>query len=220
MHNCGDTEILHIPASLEDYLQAQGHDLIQIVKNAYRLDDKLPPPSPTGGQERKFFGLRPGVKVEDLETKKVGYISTGEGPQTTFRAISDEDPSQIINIAYEDVCLLPESTYGRWYLGGPMAGYDGHNYEQFHSKTHFLRDLGFEIVSPAELHPDAPAFFANPELTEAERRAKRAACLQQDLIQLAGCRGIVLLQGWEHSKGTRLEFVAAVELGLDIMITW
>lgn len=218
MNNCGDTEILHIPASLEDYLHAQGHDLLKIVKNAYRLDVLLPPNAPNAGEYPESFFLRPGIKIKDRDTGEAGYFV--EGYEFNVKAISEADPKKFINIPYGAITMCPYTTSGRWYLAGPMAGYDGHNFEQFGKMADLLRCMGFEIVSPAELNPEAPDFFATPGLSDEAVRAKRIECLRRDLEQLHGCRGIVLLHGWEHSKGARLEFINAVELGLDIMITW
>lgn len=75
------------------------------------------------------------------------------------------------------------------------------NFERFHAEARRLIALGHEPVNPLDLHP-APG---GVEWVDAMR---------VDLGALVGCDGISLLEGWEESRGARLEVHVARELGL------
>jgi len=98
------------------------------------------------------------------------------------------------------------------YLAGPMTGITDkhgnstHNYPAFHAAAADLRARGHTVVSPAELHPHA---VTNPQTWEDYMRA--------DLRALLGTDAVVVLPGWEHSKGARLEVTIAKTLG---MLVW
>lgn len=85
------------------------------------------------------------------------------------------------------------------YIAGPMTGYADLNYPVFHSVAERLRAMGFEVVSPAELNPIETPY----------REA-----MVKDILALIKCDHIVMLEGWEQSKGASLENHIAVVLGI------
>ena len=88
------------------------------------------------------------------------------------------------------------------YIAGPMTGYPELNYPLFHSTAERLRKMGFEVISPAELNP----------LTETYCNA-----MKKDICALIECDHILLLDGWEKSKGASLEKHIADVLGLTVI---
>lgn len=66
-----------------------------------------------------------------------------------------------------------------------------------------LRANGWDVLNPAELHPP------DPDVPWSE-------FLRADLKALLGCSSLLLLPGWEQSRGARLEFVVAHSLEFDI----
>lgn len=94
------------------------------------------------------------------------------------------------------------------YLAGPMSGYPGHNYETFAWVTRLLRRQGWDIISPAEVNPGQE----NAEFSEGLFRE----CMQKDIHALTDCDAIILLPGWEHSRGAHIEFDLAKRLGHEI----
>lgn len=88
------------------------------------------------------------------------------------------------------------------YIAGPMTGYPELNYPAFHSTAERLRACGFEVVSPAELNP----------ITEGYREAMR-----KDILALVDCDHILMLDGWEQSKGASLEHHIATVLGIPLI---
>lgn len=90
----------------------------------------------------------------------------------------------------------------RIYIAGPMSGYENHNFPAFAAKAAVLRDMGFDVVSPAEINPDTKMAWAD--------------CMRADIKALVSCDAIALLHGWENSKGAKLEHHIAERLELKV----
>lgn len=86
------------------------------------------------------------------------------------------------------------------YIAGPMTGYPELNYPAFEMAAKKLRSMGFEVVSPAELNL----------IDESYLRAMR-----KDILALVDCDHIVMLDGWEKSKGATLEHHIATVLEIE-----
>lgn len=91
---------------------------------------------------------------------------------------------------------------GRVYLAGPMTGLPDFNFPAFHAEATILRYQGLTVINPAE-HGIV-------------KGAEWADYLRHDIAGLVSCERIHLLQGWEKSKGARLEFQIATELGMAV----
>jgi len=122
-----------------------------------------------------------------------------------------------------DKLTLPSfsAVRGRYYLAGPMTGLPDNNYPAFHEAARKLRDLGFEIVSPAEINYDAPKQYKDIEESgmfdddkAAARLALRTKCLRKDLAGLITCHGIISLPGSVSSPGVEFEYTVAKGLNM------
>ena len=106
------------------------------------------------------------------------------------------------------------------YLSGPMTGLPEYNYPAFHKAARALRAVGYRVVNPAELHPHSrlrrwiAAMMAMLNLTPATTLPTWDEYMREALRGLLGCEAIVLLPGWEHSRGARCEVSLAAELGM------
>lgn len=99
------------------------------------------------------------------------------------------------------------SSREKWYIAGPMSGIPQCNIPYFDRWAAALRADGLQIVSPAELD--------DPKFREACLRAKDGtlppgetwgSLLARDIKLIAdGVTGIILLPGWQKSRGARLE---------------
>lgn len=83
-----------------------------------------------------------------------------------------------------------------------MTGKPLLNFPAFNAEADRLRALGYDVVNPAEINPDHSVPWAT--------------CMRDDIAQLVRCEGIVLLPGWENSKGASLEHHIAFELGMNV----
>jgi len=91
----------------------------------------------------------------------------------------------------------------RIYIAGPMTGLPEHNFPAFHAAAERLRQAGWEPVNPAE------NFDGRTDLP-------RETYLRADIKLLATCEAVALLPGWEESRGARLEYLIAWELGMPV----
>ncbi len=91
----------------------------------------------------------------------------------------------------------------RFYISGPMTGLPDLNFPAFNAEAARLREQGFAVVNPAELNPDPQATWKQ--------------CMRLDIRHLVECDAIVMLPGWERSRGARLERHIAIELGLTVL---
>lgn len=88
------------------------------------------------------------------------------------------------------------------YLSGPMTGLPDLNFPAFHAAAADLRARGVHVINPAEINPDSQMSWE--------------ACMRADIRALCDCDVLVLLPGWEKSKGAHLELHIAHRLGLSI----
>lgn len=89
------------------------------------------------------------------------------------------------------------------YIAGPMSGYDDYNYPAFNKSAALLRANGFEVFNPAE------SFGGDTTLP-------RGAYARVDIQAVLDSEGIVLLDGWDRSRGAVTEMRVAADLGLTI----
>lgn len=109
------------------------------------------------------------------------------------------------------------------YLGGPMSGLPQFNFPAFDAASAHLREQGWDIVSPAEL--DEPAIR---EAALASPDGKPITCdpprswmdfLARDLkIVVDQVEAIVLLPGWDRSRGAVLESFVGILTGKDFYL--
>lgn len=93
--------------------------------------------------------------------------------------------------------------YRNWYLSGPMSGLPELNFPMFNGEAERLRAAGYRVVNPAEINPDPCATW------ESYMRA--------DIKALMDCDGLLLLPGWQASRGVKVERGLAETLGFQIM---
>ena len=111
-------------------------------------------------------------------------------------------------------------TKGRYYLCGPMTGLPEHNFPAFHEAARRLRDIGYEIVSPAEINYDVPNAIEelkkeNSPSLGVELNIVRYHALRRDIAELCTCIGIIRLPDWRGSDGATLEVNLSAELGME-----
>jgi len=90
------------------------------------------------------------------------------------------------------------------YIAGPMTGLPEHNFPAFHAAADRLRQAGWDVVNPAE------NFGGRTDLP-------REDCLRADVALLVDCDAVAVLGGWEDSRGAKLEYLLARELGMPVL---
>jgi hypothetical protein len=115
----------------------------------------------------------------------------------------------------------------RLYLAGPMSGYPDFNRAAFRAQADALRAESYggmpvySVISPVELDEEDgttdkedPDMAARGEPTE----GLWLDCLRRDLIRIldANIDAVVVLEGWEDSRGAALEVHVARSLGVKV----
>jgi len=91
----------------------------------------------------------------------------------------------------------------RLYVAGPMSGIAEHNYPQFCEITKLLRDQGYEVFNPAENN-------------DGDVSQRRAFYMRIDIPALMACEAVVVLPGWQESRGANLEVWIAVDTDMPV----
>jgi hypothetical protein len=113
------------------------------------------------------------------------------------------------------------------YLAGPMRGYPEFNFPAFHKAAALLRDMGYEVFSPAERdierHDGVDISKGNTagdeDVAAKEHGFDLRVALGEDLAWIcAHADGIALMPGWAASKGAIAERATATALGLKVLI--
>lgn len=98
------------------------------------------------------------------------------------------------------------------YLSGPMSGIPDFNAVAFFRATDTLREKGYTVINPHEL--------PEPEIGGKSDLEAWAEYLARDVMLFAKITSpvvLVLLPGWEHSRGSLLERAVAKQRGFRIM---
>ena len=97
----------------------------------------------------------------------------------------------------------------RIYLSGKITGREKEDYtRQFARAESFYKTSGFDVVNPVTIGAEVLKLNPNAEWED---------FMQEDLKALRTCTHIVLLEGWEESKGAKMEKAEAEKMGLEIM---
>lgn len=98
---------------------------------------------------------------------------------------------------------LPTGTY---YIAGPMTGYPDFNHPAFFAKEKeilAINDSGVVVLNPAKI--------ANGDTSK-----EYDFYIRESLNLLQKANAIIFLEGWEKSRGARLEAECACALGMDM----
>ena len=95
------------------------------------------------------------------------------------------------------------------YISGQMTGIKDYNYPKFNSVAETLRSKGIEVFNPAEIKID-------PRIKNPKKIWK--AYMRKCIPAIKKCDMILMLKGWELSKGAKQELKRAIELGLEVVL--
>lgn len=110
------------------------------------------------------------------------------------------------------------------YVAGPMTGIENYNWPAFEEAAAMLRRWGYEVVSPTEIDEEMDAVIVS-RLTDGTVWNVRTtpsfdydSVLATDLKHVENSDAIYLLQGWQKSKGARMELETALRCGLVVWV--
>jgi nucleoside 2-deoxyribosyltransferase len=100
------------------------------------------------------------------------------------------------------------------YLAGPMSGYDANNFPAFDRARDRLKALGHEVLSPADL---SRAAGVSDDGTVVPDGMGYSEFMRQDIDAVFEADMLFMLQGWERSRGAKVEHALADLLGKRIV---
>lgn len=89
------------------------------------------------------------------------------------------------------------------YISGPMTGFKDFNYPAFYEAENELRKLGCtDTLNPARIdHQDT--IWEN--------------CMRRAITFMMEADALILLPGWDKSKGARIEVDLALKIGMSVI---
>jgi hypothetical protein len=99
------------------------------------------------------------------------------------------------------------------YIAGPMRGIPEFNFPAFRAAAERLRAQGHEVWSPAENDARVDGFDGTGEPKTLEYRHY----MRRDLPAVLEADAVAVLDGWERSKGARMEVHVARECGIPVL---
>ncbi len=104
------------------------------------------------------------------------------------------------------------------YIAGPMSNIPKHNFPAFLEAAALLREAGIGIISPAEI--DSPSIrkkaFASPDGGKIDGHTWGGFLARDIEIVADKVDGVIVIDGWQKSKGARLETFCAYLQGKPI----
>jgi hypothetical protein len=95
------------------------------------------------------------------------------------------------------------------YLAGPMRGKRFNNFPAFDAAAKRLRDLGHQVISPADLDRangyDAMKLPENTDWNTLPDSFNLDKCVERDVKALRSCEAIAILPDWQNSTGVKAE---------------
>lgn len=90
------------------------------------------------------------------------------------------------------------------YLAGPMTGLPEFNFPAFHAATSDLRMRGYAVFNPAETAGEETGLDLDKYI-------------RVDLALIQAADVVVVLPGWQSSRGAKAEVIVATLLGMPVM---
>ena len=103
------------------------------------------------------------------------------------------------------------------YIAGAMTGKENFNFDAFDQVRDYLKANGHHPISPADidrLYEGIDKYFPknfSPTVEDCARYMRR------DLNAIEGADAVYMMEGWEFSKGARVELAFAEFLGKKVM---
>lgn len=105
----------------------------------------------------------------------------------------------------------------RVYIAGPMTGYPNFNFKAFDKAAEHLKKLDIACVNPALLGKAALTLLEQKGFNDI-KAANKWAMEENERLLRTHCHAILLLEGWELSKGAKQELSYALSRDYEIIL--
>lgn len=99
------------------------------------------------------------------------------------------------------------------FISGPMTGLPNYNFDKFNEVAAKLENAGCKVVNPVKICKKY-----KQETVIKDKSAFDAMVAEQQKAEREECDSIILLDGWEKSRGVRLELKTALDLDFKIFL--
>jgi hypothetical protein len=120
----------------------------------------------------------------------------------------------ISHLAHAICCLsflLSRQEEKTVYISGPMTGHYQYNFNEFFKIETLLQSKGWIVFNPARLSWEL-SYALKKNLIEISKEE----FMKVDLAAISKCNNLILLKGWEKSKGCQIEIKEAKKRKLNI----
>jgi hypothetical protein len=98
------------------------------------------------------------------------------------------------------------------FIAGPMRGYPNYNFDKFDRIEKLLKDNGIDCINPGRISRKFKEVEVNNDINVYNEMVR----LQQEAQKT--CNAILLLDGWQWSKGVKLEVKTATENDFQFLL--
>jgi hypothetical protein len=98
------------------------------------------------------------------------------------------------------------------FIAGPMRRYPNYNFDKFDKIEKLLKDNGIDCINPGRISRKFKEVEVNNDINVYNEMVK----LQQEAQNT--CNAILLLDGWQWSKGVKLEMKTAAENNFQFLL--
>lgn len=98
------------------------------------------------------------------------------------------------------------------FIAGPMREYPNYNFDKFDRIEKLLKDNGIDCVNPGRISRKFKEIEVNNDINVYNEMVR----LQQEAQKT--CNAILLLDGWQWSKGVKLEVKTAIENDFQFLL--
>lgn len=102
------------------------------------------------------------------------------------------------------------------YIAGPMRGYHRYNFDAFHEADIALKGWGWDTINPAQADLDEGFCPDTPQHTLTKKDLEDF--IVRDVHMVLSADAVVLLKGWEKSKGVAVEIAIAIYSDIPVYI--
>lgn len=103
------------------------------------------------------------------------------------------------------------------YLAGPMTGYPAFNRAGFDFAERYAAEQGWTVASPQNTDPTHYGPCPDGERHTTTAGSHPHPCwVRASLRMMLDCDAVLMLPGWQESRGARLEHVVAEGCGMPV----
>jgi len=104
------------------------------------------------------------------------------------------------------------------YISGPISGLQNGNFDKFDLAQKELEKQGYIVVNPHEINKELYQKWASKldDISQSTQDEIWRDFMKSDIRHLTLCSCVFVLDGWEDSRGSRIEIFLAQKLGMKV----